>query len=206
MRRSLAVCAAAMAVSAPSATPADTDVSVVVDHLNNPRAVTIAPDGDIYVAEAGRAGPRCAGVGEERACWSLSGSITRVRNGTARRVVRGLLSVGGRDGSFTGGAAGVSVTQNGTIYIAMGGSGCMPLPRGLPPAGREQLDRLLKVGPRGRRAAVANVGALECRTNAGGAVRNANPYAVLAHGRGRELGPMRVPTRSWPSVGGAAGP
>ncbi len=180
----IAAAAAAGAVVAPAN---GATMTVVADNLNNPRGVTIAPDGAVYVAEAGKAGPTCIGPPDDQACAALSGSITRVRDGVARRVVRGLASVGGRDGSFTTGADGVSVTLNGTIYIAMTAAPDCSVPRGIPRAIAGQLGRLLKYGPGGRLSRVANIARIECRTNADGADRNSNPYGVLALGRGREI-------------------
>lgn len=103
-------------------------------------------------------------------------------------MVRGLVSAGGRDGSFTGGPSAVSVTANGSIYIAMSAvPDCAPIPPGVPRAVKLQLGRLLKVGPAGRLSRVANIGALECRANPDGTDRNSNPYGVLALGNGREV-------------------
>jgi hypothetical protein len=176
---------AAVAVAAATGGAQAPGVTVVADHLNNPRGVTIAPDASIYVAEAGKAGPTCIGQGDEQACIAFSSSITRVSGGVATRVVTGLLSGGGRDGTFTTGADGVSVTANDTIYIAMTGAGCKPPP--VPRAAQLQLGRLLKQGPAGRLSRVANLNIIECRTNPDGTDLNPNPYAVLALGNGREV-------------------
>jgi hypothetical protein len=175
---------AAVAVPAAAQGPA---VTVVADHLNNPRGVTTSPDGSIYVAEAGKAGPTCFGEGEEEACVAFSSSITRLRDGVAKRVVTGLLSAGGRDGSFTTGADGVSVTANGTVYIAMTAApDCTPTDP-LPKKARDQAGRLLKVGPAGVLSPVVNLNSIECRSNPDGTDRNSNPYAVLALGKNKEI-------------------
>ena len=179
-----AACLAAVAAPAAAQGPA---VTVVADHLNNPRGVTVAPDGSVYVAEAGKAGPTCLGEGEEQACFAFSSSITRVQNGVAKRVVTGLLSAGGRDGSFTTGADGVGVTANGTIYIAMTAApSCTPTDP-FPKRARDQAGRLLKVGPAGTLSPVVNLNALECNSNPDGTDRNSNPYSVLALGNNREI-------------------
>ena len=175
---------AAVAVPAAAQGPA---VTVVADHLNNPRGVTTAPDGSIYVAEAGKAGPTCFGEREAEACIAFSSSITRLRDGVAKRVVTGLLSAGGRDGSFTTGADGVSVTANGTIYIAMTAApDCTPTDP-FPKRARDQAGRLLKFGPGGKLSPVVNLNALECSSNPDGTDRNSNPYAVLALGDTKEI-------------------
>ena len=177
---------ACVAMTGAAAMPAAGVTTVVADNLNNPRGVTIAPDGAVYVAEAGSAGPTCVGEGEQEACFAASGSITKVSGGVVSRPVRGLFSAGGRDGSFTTGPDGVAVTANGSIYIAMTASGeCAPLPRGVPAALRLQAGRLLRFGTAGRLRRVANIAALECRSNPDGTDRNSNPYGVLALGGGR---------------------
>ncbi|WP_217913765.1 ScyD/ScyE family protein [Miltoncostaea marina] len=190
MKQRLRWTAAALAVAGGVAgvpVAASAAVTVVADNLNNPRGVTIAPDGSVYVAEAGTAGPRCDGAGQDASCIGASGSVTRVRDGVATRVVRGLLSAGGQDGSFTTGADGVSVTANGSVYIAMSASDCKPLPRAVPAPLRLQAGRLMMLGPRDMLRRVTNVASVECRTNPDGQDRNSNPYAVLALGGGRAI-------------------
>src|SRR5262245_27063887 len=81
-------------------------VTVVAPHLNNPRGVWVARDGSIYVAEAGKAGP--ASVAKDT-FLGFSSAIVKVAGGPAKRVVRNLVSAGGRDGTFTTGADGVAV-------------------------------------------------------------------------------------------------
>lgn len=188
MKSIIAACVAVCAAGAlASAQPGGSKVTVVADNLNNPRGIAVAPDGSVYVAESGKAGPTCSGEGRAEICVAPSGSITRVKDGKARRVVRGLLSGGGRDGTFTGGPQGVSVTGEGEIYIAMTTApDCAPT-GGFPAFARKQAGRLLKANQAGKFGAVANIGAIECRTNPDKQDRNANPYAVLALGAGHEV-------------------
>jgi len=187
-RWALTACAAAGLAGAalPGAASAAPSYAVVADDLNNPRGLTVAPDGSVYVAEAGRAGRTC--LDEQKSiCLAPSGAVTRLSGATKRRVVRGLTSVGGRDGRFAVGADGVAVTPNGTIYVAMtAAANCAPT-RGLPERARRQVGRLLKARPGGRLRSVANLNELECRTNPDGGDRNSNPYAVLALGGDHEV-------------------
>ena len=152
-------------------------VTVVASNLNNPRQVSVAPSGAIYVAEAGKAGPTCI---SKDACLGFSGSITRVKDGKATRVLDGLASIGGKDGSFTVGADGVSVAPDGSIFVQMTAFPECGSEQGLPPKGRVQLGSLLvKSGPTGLRPA-ATVDALECKQNLDKTDRNSDPYSVLA--------------------------
>ena len=81
-------------------------VTVVADRLNNPRGLDLR-HGALYVAEAGRGGDSC--LPEDGPCVGLTSSITKVRHGHQRRVVEGLLSFAGPDGT---GAVGVDECAN----------------------------------------------------------------------------------------------
>lgn len=77
-------------------TPKDVPTSVVVaTGLDNPRAVTIGPDGSILVGEAGN-GPAtpctAPSPGAIARCIGFSGSIYRIKGSTQGRVVTGLPS------------------------------------------------------------------------------------------------------------------
>jgi sugar lactone lactonase YvrE len=152
-------------------------ITVVANGLNNPRQVSVAPSGALYVAEAGKAGGTCIA---KDACLGFSGSITRVKDGKATRVLNGLASIGGKDGSFTVGADGVSIAADGSVLVQMTAfPNCGP-EKLLPPKGRVQLGSLLvKSGAQGLRP-LATVDALECAHNYDKADRNSDPYAVLA--------------------------
>lgn len=102
-------------------------LQVVAAQLRNPRGMTVAADGTIYVAEAGRAGRRCITIGEGEEsfemCKGNTSAITRVRNGRQTRVITGLPSLGGRDGVGAVGAQDVAVTRRGNLVVLMGGEG-----------------------------------------------------------------------------------
>lgn len=71
--------------------------SVVAENLNNPRGLTIGPDGSLYIAEAGigGAGPIVpAPELNSLQTFGTSGSITRVKDGQQERVVNNLPSLG----------------------------------------------------------------------------------------------------------------
>ena len=79
---------------APSHAPEEPQV--IASGLNNPRGLSFAPDGALYIAEAGTggAGP-CFQGPEGPACYGHSGSVTRVSHKSQRRVLTGLPSYGG---------------------------------------------------------------------------------------------------------------
>lgn len=148
-------------------------VTVVADHLNNPRQLAVASDGAIYVAEAGKAGPTCP---TKEVCFGFSSSIAKIAGGKATRVVAGLLSAGSRDGTFTTGADGVGVAADGSILIAMTGAPCKEL-TGLPKRAKAQLAQLLVKG-KGAIRALGDISKYECRFNPDHTDKNPNPYAL----------------------------
>jgi len=77
---------------------------VVASGLENPRKLFVAPDGTLYVVEAGRGGSRCLAT-----CAGPTGAISRIAEGRRTRVVTGLPSVANRDGGTAEGASAVWV-------------------------------------------------------------------------------------------------
>jgi hypothetical protein len=155
-------------------------VTVVANHLNNPRQLAVGPDGAIYVAEAGKAGPTCP---TKETCLGFSSSITKIAGGQASRIVTGLVSAGGKDGTFTTGADGVGLS-GGTILIAMTGAPCGQ--KGLPKPAKAQLGRVLAAGPDPLHA-IGDIGKYECRFNPDHTDRNPNPYALWPLGPAHAL-------------------
>jgi sugar lactone lactonase YvrE len=179
----VAFAAAGAIVSASGAAGSATGILVVAKNLNNPRGVFALPDGRIYVAEAGRAGTTCP---TKELCYGFSGSITRYRDARQARVLRNLVSVGGRDGTFVTGPNGVSVDPQGVFYIAMTAAPSCRKTDDLPDNARGALGKLMR-WQQGKLEAVVDLNALECARNFDHADRNANPYAVLALGNGHEV-------------------
>src|SRR3954465_9574088 len=84
----------AIACATPTATTSATSpaLEIVGSHLNNPRKLSIAANGTLYVAEAGTGGgDKCFGTNAEPVCVGRSGSVTRIANGVQRRVVGNLV-------------------------------------------------------------------------------------------------------------------
>ena len=170
----LAAVVVVSAVFASASAGAGGKVTVVASGLNNPRQVVVGRSGAIYVAEAGKAGPVCL---QKDTCVGYSSAVVRVQGGKVARVIRGLVSVGGKDGSFTTGADGVSVAGDGTVFIAMTGAPCGTK---VPPRAQGQVARLLRKSGPGGPSSVANIGVFECTKNPDHTDRNPNPYAALA--------------------------
>jgi hypothetical protein len=86
----------------------------VAKNLNNPRKLFIAPDGALYVVEAGTGGSdKCFGTGPNAVCVGRSASITRVAGGVQKRIVTGLVSWASAARQAADGPAAVLATGHG---------------------------------------------------------------------------------------------
>ena len=92
----------------------------VVRKLNNPRQLALSTGGTLLIAEAGKGGPTCDPSGET--CIGTTGSVALVpapsvqQNSSPLRIVKGLISAAGPDGTFAVGADGVSARSPAKIY------------------------------------------------------------------------------------------
>jgi hypothetical protein len=175
-------------VAASMAGPATGDpagAQVVASGLNNPRHLTVAATGDIFVAEAGTggAGPCFPSPEDPQAvvCFGLSGSITRVSGTHQHRVVTELPSIADRvTGGSASGPAGVIATGGNKLTI-MVGLGANPQLRDANPV-LSQMGTLLEVHWRnGKSTTLADIAAHEAATNP---IHDpdSNPVSVLRQG------------------------
>ena len=161
--------------------------------LDNPRGLAFAPNGALYVAEAGVGGrDSCAtnGAGEKR-CFGLSGAITRLWKGQQSRIVEGLPSHAVYDhpnpalfpdGSSASGPTDISFQGTGGAYITMGLGGDADFQAAL---GATYSGTLLHMSASGKWRVVADILEHEEDENPGGGAVDTNPYAVLAEPGGR---------------------
>ncbi len=154
--------------------------TVVASGLDNPRGLDFAPNGALYIAEAGTGGngPSLPGPDGPVQLGS-SGAITRVWKGAQARIVTGLPSLANAAGERASGPSAISFGQLGHAFLTIG--------LGAPPAAREQLGaagarmaRIFQMNQNGKLQHVADLGAFEAATDPDGNGPDTNPNGVIA--------------------------
>ena len=168
--------------------------TTVVSGLDNPRDLAFGGDGKLYVAEAGHGGSACFTIPQQGTnCVGFTSAVSRVNiaGHSVHRVLSGLFSIAGTDGTAATGVDGVSLRGK-TIYgIETGAS--LAVPPGVVPAGveakaKKQIGRLIVGHTGGGWNATANVGDRDYiwsshhKRFVPGQFPDANPYGVLATG------------------------
>jgi sugar lactone lactonase YvrE len=159
---------ATLGLAAPPAAGAQTGghhqgFAVVADHLNNPRGLSPAPGGGLYLAEAGSGGKVCVTGGEQgETCAGKTGSFDLVTKDGVRHLVTGLISGSGQGGVAAEGPVSVSRGHDGTLFGLFGlnthevpPAGAIPV--GLRNAALAELGHLVRVSPHSIRT-VSKVG------------------------------------------------
>lgn len=170
---------------APMALSADVgNATTIASGLANPRGIGFAPNGALYVAEAGRGGtgpctPSPVFPNPPR-CYGETGALTRILpEGGFEQVLTGLPSLVLANGTVEGGPVDVSFLGSApTVVIGIGGDPTAV--RAALPAKAALLGTMLHATPSGVYKVVADVAAHEVANNPGGGAVDSNPYSVLA--------------------------
>lgn len=205
-RAALVASGAALTVAlVPAVGYADTSTTTVASGLDNPRGLAFAPDGALYVAEAGRGGdgPCFGGPEGGEVCFGTSGAVTRIRHGDQERVLSGLPSIAAEDGSAAIGPSDVSFQGTGNMNVTIGLGADPATRRDLPPAGQDASGWLL----RGRQAQgdwrqIADVAGYEARVNPDGGAVDSNPNSVAALPGGRAVADAGGNSLLWVAANG----
>ena len=164
-------------------------VTTVASNLHNPRGLNFAPDGSLYVAEAGGDGvasqTQCGVMGDgSTKCFATTGSVTRIDLGavSATRVLTNLPSLISPNGTGNGatGVHDISFQGLGNIYVTMGLGGNPTLRESYFGADGQNFSRLGRFNPSGRFRLHENLGDYEAANNPDGFVPDSNPYGLLA--------------------------
>lgn len=153
-----------VAVAAPAAAQGPS-VEILAGGLKAPRGLAIASDGSVYVAEAGTAGDTCSTdiPGRGRVCFGLSGAVTRIREGSAERIVEGLPSISA--GPDAGGPSDIALIDDDSFYVIVNLAGHPADRDGMPDGIGDVAGWLLKASTDGSFEPFADIASYEATAN-----------------------------------------
>lgn len=162
-------------------------ITVLATDLHNPRGLNFAPNGFLYVAEAGGNGTAstdCGAMGDgQTKCSANTGSVTRIdlESGEWTRVLNDLPSLISPNGTANGATGPHDISFNGL------GNGYITIGLGGDPNNRERYfgsagenyGLLTRSNPSGKVRATSDIAGYENENNPDGFVPDSNPYGVL---------------------------
>jgi hypothetical protein len=187
--------------ASPSAAAPKAKFTTVASGFDNPRGLTIGEDGKLYVAEAGKGGPKCipGGPGGGNLCPGLTSAISVITEGGAHhRIVSGLASISDTGGFGATGVDGISLNEESGLYGII--TSCPQQVGQLPPntfdpalvkALKDQAGQEIKVTAPGKFKTVAPVGRVDWKwaedhkNLVPSQFPDCNPYGILAEENGQ---------------------
>lgn len=174
--------------ASPLPSPPRLEVTVVASGLHNPRGLNFAPNGDLYVAEAGADGTHtglCGRMGNGSVqCAAFTGSIARidVDSGELTRVLTGLPSLIPEEGPAIGATGPHDVVFHGmgNAYFSIGLGGDPTLREDYFEQFAHNYARVGRFNPSGNYTLRQDLGDYEAANNPDGFVPDSNPYGLLA--------------------------
>jgi hypothetical protein len=178
------VVALALFAASAAAQPAPT---VVASGLDSPRHLTFSPDGELYVAEAGRGGTGpCADHPLGLYCLGFTGAVTQVRDaGPDPRVLSGLPSVD--NGSEALGPSDIALTGSQKFVLSIGLGGSDEFRAAFGPQGALLGTLVTGKLKHGGLSLFADVVANEAIANPDGTDVDSNPVGLVRDGEGYVL-------------------
>jgi hypothetical protein len=179
-------CTLASIMLATAGAHAAPQVDVIATGLSNPRGIAFAPNGQLFVTEAGTGGNGgCAVLGDgQTACYGETGALTRIDpTGQAApvRVLTGLPSLAGPGGFAALGPHAISFRGAGNGQLAIG-LGTVASARANLGAKSALLGRVLQVDIGGTYKVGADLAAFEAANNPVPGGTDSNPFGVAALG------------------------
>jgi hypothetical protein len=173
--------AALLAASSLQAAP---QVDVIATGLNNPRGLAFAPNGRLYVTEAGSGGNgNCIVLGDKRtACYGETGAITQVDpTGVMppRRIISGLPSLAAVGGFGGTGPQNISFLGAGQAKVVMGFGADAPGRDAVGPKA-SLLGKVLQMNLNGNYKVGADVASFEYTHDPVPGGKDSNPNGVAA--------------------------
>jgi sugar lactone lactonase YvrE len=140
--------------------------TMVVGGLDSPRGLAVTADGTIYVAESGEGGTDpCVDHPElGNLCFGPTGGLSEVTDGTATRVVDGVMSAITETGETFGDSA-VAVDGAGSVWYTVGGPAAGAADTRAKVTGGEGIGKLYTLGADGTSTEVADFAAFESENN-----------------------------------------
>lgn len=157
-------------------------VDVVASGLNNPRGLAFAPNGDLYVVEAGSGGSEHCHVGPTGPrCFGPTGAIVRVdlENGGFDEVIDGLPSLAGATGASSTGPHDLGFLGQGELYFTIGFGGHPDLRASALGADGAQMATVARAKLPGSVGVTADIGAFEAEYDPDEDEPDTNPYGIL---------------------------
>jgi len=156
---------------------------VLASGLSNPRGIAFAPNGQLFVTEAGRGGNgRCALLGDgQLACYGETGALTRIdRLGIDPpvQVIGGLPSLAAAGGFASTGPHSISFSGTGNGRLVMGLGAEAATRNGLGPKAA-LFGSALQVNVAGEWRQTADVAAFEAAHNPVPGGADSNPFGVV---------------------------
>jgi sugar lactone lactonase YvrE len=154
---------------------------VVASGLNNPRGLDFAPNGALYIAEAGTggSGPTVIGGDGTPRQFGLSGSITRVFKGQQERIVTGLPSLATAQGGVAIGPSAISFGRLGQAALTIGLENNPAVRSGILGAPGATLGTLWQLNQNGQIKLLADLAAFEARNDPDQLGPDSNPNGAL---------------------------
>jgi hypothetical protein len=153
---------------------------VVASGLDNPRGLDFAPNGALYIAEAGTGGngPQVQGP-DGPIQFGLTGAVTRLWKGEQERIISGLPSLAGPGGMAAIGPSAISFGQTGHALLTIG-LGQNPAVRDTVLGAQARLmGTLQQMNQNGHLKTIADIAAFEAAHDPDGNGPDSNPNGVL---------------------------
>ncbi len=156
------------------------ELTVIATGLKNPRGLDFAPNGALYIAEAGTggSGPSLQGGDGAIVYFGLSGSVTRLWKGEQVRIIDGLPSLAALDGGSAGGPNAISFGKLGNAVLTIG-LGLNPEKRALLGPQGAMMGKAYHLTPNGGLKVIADIAAYEAANDPDGNGPDSNPTGVL---------------------------
>ena len=156
---------------------------IIASGLSNPRGLAFAPNGDLYVVEAGRGGTEHCHVGPTGPrCFGLTGAIRQIdlRRGTIKTVAAGLPSLAvPTTGASATGAHDIGFQGQGNLYFTIGFAGHPDLRSSALGEIGASMARVARLLPSGELRLTADLGTYEVDNNPDLDLPDSNPYGIL---------------------------